>query len=608
MTLRDIALICFAAASVIHGSQTVLVAKLRRERKGLTRGEAIEGIAIWGAAFLWQFGNFLLALAATPQFDGPAEGWHTVFWTANLVRDVVLATFPLLFSYICSQIPADGSKSARLLLRLGRILRYLLWPLTGVAVVAMVAADTGFPLPFLSGDLAGWVILHTMLFYFLIFMVSTVARRAPAQSGVPARMRAHKATVIAAVVGVTVFVLMLSGYWHLPVPFLQYIGLVAMLTSVPFSIASAYKLYQYAFMDAFIREVLSGVTLLAIFAAALSANSSVLWITLCAVVLVYSKAPLTRWVERTFLGYGESVEEQEERIGTAIRALTQLDEFGARVSEILSKELEAEWVEISPQPRAQAVNEFQIPGSGLVLSLGPRVGGRQFMSRQLRIARTAALQLAAHHHQLHQQKLQELTARAEIRALRAQINPHFLFNTLNVLANLIHSNPEKAERVTEELAGIFRYALESTRVEWVALNDELEFLESYLAIEKARFEERLSYLFDVDADTRALKIPPMILQPLVENAIKHGIAPEVSGGSVKISGRAMSDYFMIEVEDTGAGRRNGSRHKGAGIGLKNVRERLLQVYGEGALLKLEDSASGGTRATVILPQPVGVHS
>jgi len=346
MTLRDIALICFAAASVIHGSQTVLVAKLRRERKGLSRGEAIEGIAVWGAAFLWQFGNFLLALAATPQFDGPAEGWHTVFWTANLVRDVVLATFPLLFSYICSQIPADGSKSARLLLRLGRILRYLLWPLTGVAVVAMVAADTGFPLPFLSSDLAGWVILHTMLFYLLIFMVSTVARHAPAQSGVPARMRAHKATVIAAVVGVTVFVLMLSGYWHLPVPFLQYIGLAAMLTSVPFSIASAYKLYQYPFMDAFIREVLSGVILLAIFAAALSANSSVLWITFCAVVLVYSKAPLTRWVERTFLGYGESVEEQEERIGTAIRALTQLDEFAARVSEILSKELEADWVEI----------------------------------------------------------------------------------------------------------------------------------------------------------------------------------------------------------------------------------------------------------------------
>src|SRR5262249_5408569 len=104
------------------------------------------------------------------------------------------------------------------------------------------------------------------------------------------------------------------------------------------------------------------------------------------------------------------------------------------------------------------------------------------------------------------------------------------------------------------------------------------------------------------------KIPPMILQPLVENAIKHGIAPEVNGGNVKVSGRAMSDYFVIEVEDTGAGRPNGSRHQGTGIGLKNIRERLLQVYGEGAALKLEDVAPGGTRATLILPQPVGVRS
>jgi anti-sigma regulatory factor (Ser/Thr protein kinase) len=608
MTLRDIALICFAAASVIHGSQTVLVAKLRRERKGLTRGEAIEGIAIWGAAFLWQFGNFLLALAATPQFDGPAEGWHTVFWTANLVRDVVLATFPLLFSYICSQIPADGSKSARLLLRLGRILRYVLWPLTGVAVVAMVAADTGLPLPFLSGDLAGWVILHTMLFYFLIFMVSTVVRRAPAQSGVPARMRAHKATVIAAVVGVTVFVLMLSGYWHLPVPFLQYIGLAAMLTSVPFSIASAYKLYQYAFMDAFIREVLSGVTLLAIFAAALSANSSVLWITLCAVVLVYSKAPLTRWVERTFLGYGESVEEQEERIGTAIRALTQLDEFAARVSEILSKELEAEWVEISPQPRAQAVNEFQIPGSGLVLSLGPRVGGRQFMSRQLRIARTAALQLAAHHHQLHQQKLQELTARAEIRALRAQINPHFLFNTLNSVSSLVRFDPDRARELILKLSKILRRLL-GKHDEFVQLRDEIEFVDDYLDIEVVRFgRDKLRVYKHLDPETLDIVIPAILLQPLVENCIKHGLAPKVDGGSITIRSRIQDNKLMIQVEDDGVGmsappavaaEQMGS---GRGIGMVNVAERLHVLFGDEGKLTVQSRDGHGT--LVMLEMPV----
>src|SRR5438067_2066844 len=156
------------------------------------------------------------------------------------------------------------------------------------------------------------------------------------------------------------------------------------------------------------------------------------------------------------------------------------------------------------------------------------------MSRELRIGRAAALELAAHHHYLTQHEMRELTARAQIRALQAQINPHFLFNTLNVLASLIHSNPAKAEKVTEELAEIFRYALESTRADWVRLDDELHFIESYLEIEKARFQERLTYSFDIDPALRALKIPPMILQPLVENAIKHGVGPKIEGGEVKV--------------------------------------------------------------------------
>ena len=280
-----------------------------------------------------------------------------------------------------------------------------------------------------------------------------------------------KAGVIASVLAIGTFVLMLSGYWHLPVPLLPYIELAAMLTSVPFVIATAYRLYQFPFMDAFIREVIAGSILLVGFVASVLVLTNRFGVIACTVILAYCKAPLTRWVERTFLGYEEPVEAQEERIGNAIRALTRLDEFGARVSEILATELEADWVEINSAPRSDAAHRFEIPGSDLSLSIGPRAAGRQYMSRQLRLARTAALQLAAHHHQLMQHEMRELTARAQMRTLQAQINPHFLFNTLNVLANLIHSNPSKAERVTEELADVFRYALESTRTEWVKLDE-----------------------------------------------------------------------------------------------------------------------------------------
>jgi hypothetical protein len=361
-------------------------------------------------------------------------------------------------------------------------------------------------------------------------------------------------------------------------------------------------------MDTFIREVLSSLILLAGLVAALLVNASALWIVACAIGLAYCKPPLTRWVERHFLGYEESVEQQEERIGNAIRALTRLDEFSSRVSEILAKELEAQWVEIDASVRPDAVHRFEIAGSDFFLLLGPRIGGRQYMSRQLRVCRAAALQLSAQRHQLVQHELRGLTARAQMRALQAQINPHFLFNTLNVLASLIHTDPAKAERITEELADIFRYALESTRLEWVTLDDELNFLDSYLAIEKARFEERLVYTIDVDAAIRSVKIPPMILQPLVENALKHGIGPKIEGGEIRIYGRLQTDRIELVVEDTGPGPRALSRQRGTGIGLANIRERLQHIYGESGVLRLEEGASAGTRAVLILPQPAGVHS
>jgi hypothetical protein len=445
--------------------------------------------------------------------------------------------------------------------------------------------------------------------YFIILTVVSVSyrRRVCAAQGTPVA-RAQKATTIAGALAVGTFVLMLSGYWRVPIPFLGWIGMAAMLTTVPFTISVAYRLFQFPFMDAFIREVISGLMILAAFVAALTVGRSVIWLASSAMLLAFSKAPLTRWVERRFLGYQESAEQQEERMGNAIRGLTKLDEFGARVSEILADEVEAQWVQISSTPRDDAAHRFEIAGSGLQLAVGQRIGGRQYMSRQLRVIRSATLQLAAHHHQLARHEMRELTARAQMRALQAQINPHFLFNTLSVLASLIHSNPAKAERVTEQLADIFRYALESTRVEWVSLDDELKFLESYLEIEKARFDDRLVYAFDVDDNIRSSRIPPMILQPLVENAVKHGIAPKVEGGEVRVSGRLEGDRVSIVVEDTGAGRQNLSRYRGAGIGLTNVRERLRHLYGDAGSLRLEDLHPTGTRAILVLPQSVGVPS
>ena len=194
--------------------------------------------------------------------------------------------------------------------------------------------------------------------------------------------------------------------------------------------------------------------------------------------------------------------------------------------------------------RPDAVHRFELKGSvpGW-LTLGPRAGKRAYMSRQLRLARSAALQLAAQQEWLHgrdnerrrlveRHQMRELTAKAEMRALQAQINPHFLFNTLNVLANLIQDNPERAERLTEQLAEVFRYALESTRREWVSLEEEVRFLQAYLDIERARFGERLRHHWSLEPAAAKIPIVPMLLQPLVENAVRHGIAPALQGGDL----------------------------------------------------------------------------
>src|SRR5262245_40576252 len=589
----EVYLICFGAGSAIHAAQVILQARFLRQRPE-THGAGGDSLVIVLGSFFWQFGNFFELLAVDLGYAKTSIAYQL----GDLMRNGSLVCFPLIFSYM-SLIPP----SSHFLSRIGRYLRYPLWPWTILSLVVTFAAAAGVAVPASWTGLVFLVTLHMMLVYFVIFTITTAQFQAPPEAAtVSWVIRARKATVIAGILSIATFVLMLTGYWRFRVPFFGYIELAAMMMSVPFAVAVAYRLYELPFMDAFIREVISGALILGGFSALLAVSKYSVWVAACAIAAVYCKAPLTRWVERTFIGYAEPVEEQEERIGSAIRALTRMDEFKARVSEILAAELESEWAEISPVPRADAVHRFEITGSGLWLSVGLRTGGRRYMSRQLRIARTAALQLSAHHHQLNQQELRDATARAQMRALQAQINPHFLFNTLNVLASLIHSNPTKAERVTEELADIFRYALESTRVEWVKLDDELRFIEACLAIEKTRFEDRLTYSLDVDTRLRSMRIPPMILQPLVENAIKHGIGPKVEGGEVRIAARLASDRLEIVVEDTGAGRSSKSRQRGAGIGLSNIQERLLRLFGDAGALRLEERSPEGMRAVLTLPQ------
>jgi signal transduction histidine kinase len=191
-------------------------------------------------------------------------------------------------------------------------------------------------------------------------------------------------------------------------------------------------------------------------------------------------------------------------------------------------------------------------------------------------------------------------AQAELRALRAQINPHFLFNTLNTIASLIRQDPEAAEDVTTRLAELFRYALRGSRRGTAPLREELEFLRHYLAIERTRFGERLQVVEDIAPGLDAVEVPSLLLQPLVENAVRYAVADRVHGGRIAVSARAEAGVLMLEVADDGPGIDPASPPSGNGFGLHSVRERL-RAAGPPHALEVHSAPGAGTRVRVTVP-------
>jgi two-component system LytT family sensor kinase len=215
--------------------------------------------------------------------------------------------------------------------------------------------------------------------------------------------------------------------------------------------------------------------------------------------------------------------------------------------------------------------------------------------------RLDALHLETEQRALHlrEERLKRLLTEAELKALRTQVDPHFLFNTLNTIAELIGTNPKQAERMTERLAECFRYALAKHSRALSTLDEELDFARHYLEIEQVRFGDRLRVSLSRGDAVGTEQIPSLLLQPLIENAIRHGLAPVREGGCVKVEARRDGTHLRLTVEDDGVGLRSGSS---AGVGLRNVKERLRTMYAEAAQLIIQARAEGrGTEVTILVP-------
>jgi two-component system LytT family sensor kinase len=192
-------------------------------------------------------------------------------------------------------------------------------------------------------------------------------------------------------------------------------------------------------------------------------------------------------------------------------------------------------------------------------------------------------------------------AEAELRRLRTQLNPHFLFNTLNVISELGYDDPEAADRAITQLSGLLRKSLEENRQQEISLQSELEFLQDYLALQRMLMRDNLEVIMHVDPAVTRARVPAMILQPLVENALTHG-RPRAGSGAVRVSAFRDHNSLRVDISDEGPGVVAGATDASSGgIGIANTRARLRYLYGQAANLGLHNATGGGAIARIVLP-------
>jgi two-component system LytT family sensor kinase len=255
-----------------------------------------------------------------------------------------------------------------------------------------------------------------------------------------------------------------------------------------------------------------------------------------------------------------------------------------------------------------------------VLVLAPGQDRRALVSHEIAFLRTTAVQMAQRFDALRSERerierlsrealLLQQVAEAELRALRAQINPHFLFNSLNTVADLVVTDPARAELMTLRLAQVFRHVLAHSSRPVTSIREEIDFVRTYLFIEEARFGDRLRVEINIAPEVAGEKIPSLILQPLVENALKHGLGPKIGTGHLRIDATARKDHVCLTVADDGLGPgaskpalpAGDGRVASTGVGLKNVAERLRTLYRDRAGVRLEARVGGGSLVTILIP-------
>ena len=328
------------------------------------------------------------------------------------------------------------------------------------------------------------------------------------------------------------------------------------------------------------------------------------------IVLVapWGQRRLSIWLDRHFLGRRFLPAQASKYFLTGLQSAVSEADLAERAERILGEIFQSK-AEVLPGPGPlppagnaggciQAAIRSDGEQTGLI-SIRPRAHGPRFLSEDVALlsslAETYSLLLdslrlreeRAQRKRREQDLLLE-AERSELRALRAQVNPHFMFNALNTIAGLIPRRPDRAERTIEQLAEVFRYTLRRSEREWVPLDEELEAVRAYLEIERTRFGDRLEFTIRAGDEAEEVRIPAMIVQTLVENAVKHGVGAIRVPGRIEVNVEVVRNRLRIEVRDNGPGFAESAlgvfHQPGEGHGLRNIRERLRGYFGDAALL------------------------
>jgi two-component system LytT family sensor kinase len=198
-------------------------------------------------------------------------------------------------------------------------------------------------------------------------------------------------------------------------------------------------------------------------------------------------------------------------------------------------------------------------------------------------------------------ELSHRLSQAQLQTLKAQLQPHFLFNTLNGIAELNYQDPRAANKMISKLSELLRLSLATGAEQEIPLEQELQFNRHYLELEQIRLGERLQVELDIAPETLEAQVPALLLQPLVENAIRHGIAPFIKAGAIRIETRREGTQLRLEVKDSGPGLNGAKQQKAGGVGLSNTRARLQELYGNRQELMIESGQSGGLTVSILIP-------